>query len=325
MKAAWLLALRQHARPLSALLLLAVLLILFVAIHPRGATVPMFTAWANQGVALALVAVGQTIVVFSSGIDISVGAIMALANCAASELVQGGPLQTTFGVVAVLAIGTLCGVINGVIVVYGRIQPIVATLATGAAYGGVALLIRPTPGGEVQPDLSDALTGSLGGLMPTSLLLLAGLVLLLWEPVRRSQVGRTIFAIGSAEASAVMSGLAVDRAKIVAYALAGTFAAMGGLFLSFQTLSGDAAIGMPYTLNSVAAVVLGGTLLSGGAGSVIGSIAGAFMLRTIGSLMFFTGIPPLAQPLFEGLVLIAAVSLGALRLLRLHNQLEVFR
>ncbi|RZL88411.1 MAG: ABC transporter permease [Variovorax sp.] len=317
--------LRHHARTLLALGLLAALLIAFLGIHPRGASATVLTAWSNQGVALALVAIGQTLVVLTSGIDISIGAIMALSNCVASVLVQGDTTQVALGVLAVLLVGTLCGVVNGLIIVYVRIQPIVATLATGTIYTGIALLVRPTPGGEVDAGLSDAMTGTLGDLVPTSLVVVALVVLLVWEPLRRSLTGRTLFALGSAEQAAYMSGLSVDRAKIVAYATAGLFAAMGGLFLGFQTASGDAAIGLPYTLNSVAAVVLGGATLSGGVASVLGTIAGAFMLRAIGSLMFFTGVPPLAQPLFEGLVLICAVALGAARLLRIRNRLEIFR
>ena len=316
---------RHNARTLLALALLAGLLVAFLMIHPRGASPSVLTAWSNQGVALALVAIGQTIVVLTSGIDISIGAIMALSNCVASELVQGDPTQVALGVVAVLLVGTMCGMANGLIIVYARIQPIVATLATGTIYTGVALLVRPTPGGDVSGALSDAMTGTLGELIPTSLIALAVAVLLVWEPLRRSLTGRTLFALGSAEQAAYMSGLSVDRAKIVAYAAAGLFAAMAGLFLGFQTASGDAAVGLPYTLNSVAAVVLGGTALSGGVASVVGTIAGAFMLRTIGSLMFFTGVPPLAQPLFEGLVLICAVALGAFRLLRIRNRLEIFK
>lgn len=317
--------LRHHARTLLALGLLAALLAAFLSIHPRGVSPTVLTAWSNQGVALALVAIGQTLVVLTSGIDISIGAIMALSNCVASVVVQGSPMQVALGVVVVLLVGTTCGIVNGLIIVYARIQPIVATLATGTIYTGTALLVRPTPGGEVDPGLSDFMTGTLGDLVPTSLVALAVVVLVVWEPLRRSLTGRTLFALGSAEQAAYMSGLSIDRAKVVAYATAGLFAAMGGLFLGFQTASGDPAVGLPYTLNSVAAVVLGGAALSGGAASVLGTIAGAFMLRTIGSLMFFTGVPPLAQPLFEGLVLISAVALGATRLLRIRNRLEIFR
>jgi ribose transport system permease protein len=320
----FMIAARHNGRALAAWALLLALLFVFFSIHPRGASPGVITAWANQGVALAFVAVGQTIVVLTRGIDLSIGGIMALTNCAASALVNGSPAEVAFGVVTVVLLGAACGAVNGIIIVKARIQPIVATLATGAVFSGLALLIRPTPGGAIDETLSDLTTDSIG-MIPVSLVLLAGLVVLVWGPVRASLLGRSIFAAGSAETAAYMSGLPIDRAKIAAYALAGVFPAFGGLFLGFQTLSGDPAIGNSYTLNSVAAVVLGGTSLVGGAGSVAGTIAGALILRTIGSLMFFAGINPMAQPLFEGAVLLAAVALGALRLLKIRNRLEMFR
>ncbi len=198
------------------------------------------------------------------------------------------------------------------------------TLATGAIYTGIALLVRPVPGGEVSLGLGDAFTGALFGLVPTAVVVVV-LATLLWSPIRRHPLGRSIAAVGSAELAAENSGLSVARARIMAYGLGGFFAALAGLFIGFQTLSGDASIGLTYTLNSIAAVVIGGTLLSGGAGSAWGSVAGALVLRTIGSLVFFMGLEPLAQPLFEGLVLMAAVSFGAFRLLRIENRLEIFR
>lgn len=316
--------LRANGRTLVAWAVFAVLMAVFLGIHPRGASVGVLTTWSNQVAALALVAVGQTIIVLSRGIDLSIGPIMALTNCLASSLVNGTPAEIALGVALVLLAGIACGVLNGVVIVYGRLQAIIATLATGAIFTGIALLIRPVPGGEISFSLGDALTGALFGLVPTAAVIVI-LATLLWSPIRNHPLGRSIVAVGSAELAAENSGLSVARARIMAYGLGGFFAALAGLFIGFQTLSGDASIGLTYTLNSIAAVVIGGTLLSGGAGSVWGSVAGALVLRTIGSLVFFMGLEPLAQPLFEGLVLMAAVSFGALRLLRIENRLEIFR
>ena len=202
------------------------------------------------------------------------------------------------------------------IVVYGRIQPIIVTLATSAVFTGFAYLIRPIPGGSINSDLGYALTGNLFGFMPTSLVLLAGTLLLVWLPFKRSMLGRGTYAAGSSEGAAYMSGLDVDRAKLAAYALGGLLAALGGLFLGFQTLSGDAHVGDEYTLRSIAAVVIGGTALLGGSGGLLGSVIGAYVLRTINGVLFFAGVSPLAQPLFEGLVLLAAIGLGATHMLR---------
>jgi ribose transport system permease protein len=227
----------------------------------------------------------------------------------------------------VLAAGALCGLVNGLIIVYGRLQPIITTLATGIVYFGLALGLRPVPGGDVHAGLADALTGTLPGGIPSMLLVLLAVVLLVWVPYRRSVVGRAALAIGSAETASYMSGVAMARTRIVTYTLAGLLAAVGGLLLTFVTYSGEAssAIGGVYTLNSIAAVVVGGTSLAGGAGSAIGAIFGAFALRTIGDLLFVFDLEPLWQPLFQGVILLVAVSFGALRLLKLDNRLELFR
>jgi ribose transport system permease protein len=124
-----------------------------------------------------------------------------------------------------------------------------------------------------------------------------------------------------------MSGLAIQRARLAAFALGGFFAGCGGLFLAIQTSSGNADIPQAgeYTLNSIAAVVIGGTSLLGGSGGAIGSLFGALILRVISFCFRIFDVPPLLQPLFEGIVLLVAVSLGALRVLRVKNTLELFR
>ena len=319
--------LREHRATLIAVALFVVIFALYIAKHQVGWTVPVLTTAANKGVLLAIVAMAQTLVVLTGGIDLSVGMVFVLANCLASHLVNGTPLQAGVGVIAVLAAGAACGFVNGAIIVYGRLQPIITTLATGIIYFGFSLGLRPVPGGDVQADLAEALTGALPGGVPTMLVVLLAVVLLVWVPYSRSVVGRAALAIGSSEAATYMSGVAIGRARIVAYTLAGFLAAVGGLLLTFVTFSGEAsaAIGGVYTLNAIAAVVIGGTVLSGGAGSAIGSIFGAFTLRTIGDLLFVFDLEPLWQPLFQGVILLVAVSLGSLRLLRLDNRLDMFR
>lgn len=304
---------------------LAILLIGYFAVHPRGLTIDSLSIWSNQVVALAFVAMGQAIVVFSRGLDLSIGAIFALSNCLASVLVNGTPFEIALGILAVLGAGAACGLLNGVVVVFGRIQAIIATIATGAIFTGLALIVRPIPGGAVDEALSDFFTYDYFGLLPASLVLLAGAGALLWWPVKSGLIGRAIMAAGSQPQSAYMSGLPVHRARVAAFVLAGIFASLGGLFLGLQTLSGDANGGIPYTLNSIAAVVLGGTSLAGGSGSLIGVFAGAAIIRTLGGLLFFTGISPLAQPFIQGAILCIAVAIGSLRLLRVRNRLEVYR
>lgn len=323
----WYYRLRAHRATLSAAAIFILLFALYIGKHQVGWTTPVLTTAANKGVLLAIVAMAQTLVVLTGGIDLSVGMVFVLANCVASHLVIGTPLQTAMGVVAVLLTGTLCGLVNGVIIVFGRLQPIITTLATGIVYYGLALGLRPVPGGNVQADLADALTDALPGGIPAMLAVLLAVVVLIWIPYRRSTLGRSALAIGSSEAATYMSGVSIGRTKIVTYTLAGLLASVGGLLLTFVTFSGEAssAIGSVYTLNSIAAVVIGGTVLSGGAGSAIGSIFGAFALRTIGDLLFVFDLEPLWQPLFQGIVLLTAVSFGAVRLLGVRNRLDLYR
>jgi ribose transport system permease protein len=322
----WPYRLREHQGTLLALAGFLLMFTVYAANHPAGLTANVATTAANKGVLLAIVAMAQTLVVLTSGIDLSVGMVLVLANCLASHIVVGSALQTALGVAGVLLAGCACGAINGLIVIHGRLQPIVTTIATGAIFFGVALALRKVPGGDVNPGLADALTGQLFGTVPAALVLLLGLVLVVWVPYRRSAIGRASLAVGSSELAAYMSGVPVKRAKFMAYLLSGLLASVGGLFVTCITYSGEAsaANGSTYTLFSIAAVVLGGVSLFGGSGSAIGAIFGALMFRTIGDLMFVFDLDPLWQPLFQGVVLTAAISLGAVRLLRIRNRLEIY-
>jgi ribose transport system permease protein len=322
----WRFLIREQRGTLIAVALFVIMFTIYVTNHPAGFTLNVVTTASNKGVLLAFVAMAQTLVVVTAGIDLSLGMIFVLTNCLASSMVAGSPLETAFGVVVVLAAGLACGMINGLIVIYGRLQPIVTTIATGAIYFGIALLLRPVPGGEVNQDLADALTGKLFDRVPASLVVLLAVVLVIWIPFRRSLTGRAAYATGSSEAAAYMSGVPIRRARFVAYSLAGLLAGIGGLFLTFFTYSGEAsaANGNTYTLYSIAAVVLGGVSLFGGIGSAIGAIFGAFVFRTIGDLLFVFDLEPLWQPLFQGMVLLLAVCLGAFRLLQIRNRLDYF-
>lgn len=308
-----------------AFALLAAALLVYFSLHPRGLAVMTVTPWANRVAALAFTAVGQFCVILTGGLDLSLGAILSLSNVMASHMLSGSGLQIVVGMMAILAMGLLCGLVNAALIVYGRIEPIIATLATGAIYGGIALVLRPTPGGLVDESLSDIFTLQAFGTVPNALITVFLVVFLVMFPLSRSVIGRTIRAVGSNSAGAYISGLQTSRAIFIAYALSGFFAACAGIFLAAQTLAGDAGIGADYTINSIAAVVLGGASMLGGRGSVLGVIAGAAVLRTIGAVTIFTSMPALAQPLFEGIVLMIAVAVGGLQIVRISNKLEKIR
>lgn len=323
----WRYWLAEQRGTLVAVAIFIAMFIIYISNHQAGLTANVVNTAANKGTLLALVAMAQALVVITSGIDLSVGTIFVLTNCVASYVITGNPFETAAGVAIVLLVGLLCGAINGLVVIYGRLQPIVATIGSGAVFFGIALILRPLPGGTVNETLADAMTGRIFGVVPASLVMLAAIVALVWVPFSRSAVGRAAYAAGSSEAAAYMSGVPIRRGKFAAYALAGLLAGVGGLFLTFFTYSGQASTSSAntYTLFSIAAVVLGGVSLYGGKGSVVGAIFGAFAFRTIGDLMFVFDLDALWQPLFQGVILLAAVSFGAVGLLRVRNRLEWFR
>jgi ribose transport system permease protein len=322
----WRYWLAEQKGTLIAVALFLFMFAIYVSNHPAGFTTNVVQTASNKGTLLALIAMAQTLVVLTAGIDLSVGTIFVLTNCIASMVVIGNPFETTLGVIFVLFIGALCGAINGLIVIYGRLQPIVATIGTGAVYFGIALILRPLPGGSVNETLADSMTGKIYGIVPASFLMLFVIVLLIWLPFCRSVIGRAAYAAGSSETAAFMSGMPIRRGKFAAYVLSGLFAALAGLFLTFFTYSGRAssATASTYTLLSIAAVVLGGVSLFGGKGSAIGAIFGAFAFRTIGDLMFVFDVDALWQPLFQGVILLLAISISAIGLWRVRNRLEWF-
>jgi ribose transport system permease protein len=215
------------------------------------------------------------------------------------------------------------------------LQPIIVTLATASVWGGIALYLRPQPGGYFPPGFSDLLSGTAFqqqplalpfGLawaipVPKGLFLILALVAF-WLLFRRTRLATRIYAVGSSEGAAYMSGVDVARAKLVAYTMAGLAAGGAGLVASAQTATGNAWAGNVFTLNSIAAVVLGGASLAGGAGTWMGTLAGAYVIALIPSVLFFFGVSPFYQQLFQGSILLVAVAVGALGILRVRNRLE---
>lgn len=312
----------RNARLLLAYLILSALLIVYHEKSPRF-TEREARSIANQGMTLSIVGLGQTVVVLTGGIDLSVGPMVSLSNSTAASLgdKEHPNRGLALGIVAALLVGAAGGFINGMLVAYGRLQPIIVTLATGYIYSGIALRVRPNPGGFVPFSYVDFFTGLYRNTVPRALFLLAALAIV-WFIFRKLRLSTRIFAIGSSQGAAYMSGIDVARTKVAAYTLCGISASIAGLFFTAQTASGDANAGAVFTLNSIAAVVLGGAALSGGFGSFIGTIAGAYTLAIIPSVLYFYKVSPFYQSFYQGLILLASVSLGALGILRVRNRME---
>jgi ribose transport system permease protein len=290
----------------------------------------------NSGLTLAAASLGQTMVVLTGGIDLSIGPMVSLTNSITSVVTNKDAPRSSMIVAALaaLAAGALGGLINGVLVAYGRLQPIIVTLATGSIWTGIALYIRPSPGGFIPLDFSNLLSGTAfatpaplpfglawGMPIPKGAFVLLGLVIF-WLVFRRSRLATRIYAVGSSEGAAYLAGVNVQRAKLAAYTLAGLAAGCAGLINSAQTATGNALSGSIFTLNSIAAVVLGGAALAGGAGSYLGTLAGAYVIAVIPSVLQFYGVSSFYKNLVQGSILLFAVALGAIGLLRVRNRLD---
>lgn len=267
-----------------------------------------WTSVVNTAMPTVLVAVGQSIVVITRGIDLSLGGIIDVSNSLAAVHMHSGLGSMVAWSGIVLLFGMFCGAVNGVLVAYARLQPILVTLATLAILQGLAIKILPEPGGSIPNGFSNAIANPGGPWSILYVVAIAGL----WLVLRRTATGVQIFALGNDEYAARAHGIPVRRVKTLAYTLAGTLAAASGLFLAATTTAGDPAAGDVYVLTSIAAVVLGGVSFFGGRGSALGSIAGAFTLTILTNVLFFAGIDALYQSFFQGLFLFMAVLLGSL-------------
>jgi ribose transport system permease protein len=262
---------------------------------------------------LALAAVAQAVVVISGGIDLSIGSMMALTSVVSARLMMGASQE--FGVVVVLGVlllGLLLGAVNGGLVVLTRVPDIVVTLAMAFVWAGCALLVLPTPGGGSAQWLRDLVLGSIGNeWIPKAAVVLIVIVAVIWIPIRRSRLGLSLYAVGSNQLAAFRSGVSIGRTKIVAYMLGGLFSALAGISLTASTGIGTPVPG-PYTLLSVAAIVLGGVSLAGGRGGIVGPIVGVMVLSLIRTDMTFLRLNTNLATVAQGVILIGVVMFGTL-------------
>ncbi len=252
-------------------------------------------------------AFAQATVMLSAGVDLSIGAVISLITCLMATH------HSATAVLLSMAAGVAIGLWNGVFVVFLRIPAIVVTLANSFVVSGVALMVLPTPGGEVSNGILNF--GSSVAILPAALWSWI-IALLLWAYFKRSKAGVAFYAIGNNIDAARSSGVNVSAIRLVGWGIAGAFAALAGIALSVQTSTGDPTVGVPFTLSSIAGAVVGGVSFFGGKGTLRGALAGAIIVGAITNLLFFLGISQFVQYIVEGLVLVGALAIGQLNLRR---------
>ncbi len=316
--------LRRHGWVMALFVLLGFLLVLTRVIQPDYGAAG-FGSLARAALPFAFAAAAQTVVVIVGGVDLSIASMMALTSVTAARLMDGASEEFAILVVPlVLLIGLVLGAINGALVVITRVPDIVVTLAMLFVWEGAALLVLNAPGGAAAEWLKALLVGTVAipfiptmitDWIPKALVLLIVCLGVVWIPLQRSRLGLSVYAVGSDSLAAFRSGVDVNRTKIVAYAVAGLFASMGGLVLTMSTGIG-APIPGPYLLASVAAVVLGGVTLGGGVGGLVGPIIAVFILRLVRTDLTFLAIDPNVTTIVEGTIMVIVVMLGGLVMMR---------
>lgn len=290
--------------PLIAFL---VFLVVYLVINPSLLTRFQLQTAANLVVPLALAALGQLVVVIAGGIDISIGAILSLANVvfATATLTLPAPVAVLAG----LGAGLACGVFNGLLVAYLRLPAIAVTLASAFIIGSISSEIMDRPGGKVSEAFYLATSGEVLPFLPAAAFWLAVAAVLLWLVLQRTRFGRHVYGVGSSTASVQAAGIDSRAAILGAFALSGLIVSMGAIMLAGSTLTGDPRSGDPYLLSSIAAVALAGASFSGGRGSVLGTVFAACTLGLIGNLLFFAGVNSYWQYVISALIVISVVGL----------------
>jgi ribose transport system permease protein len=306
----------RNAWTLSLLALLVALLALTKVVQPQYGPIAV-QGLGTSVLPLALAAVAQAVVVISGGIDLSIGSMMALTSVVSAVLMKGQSEEFSVAVVlGVLLLGLILGAVNGGLVVITRVPDIVVTLAMSFVWAGCALLVRSSPGGGAAQWLKNLVVGPIGNeWVPRAAIALFVIVAVIWIPFVRSRLGLSVYAIGSNRLAAFRSGVPVGRTKFLAYVLTGLFSALAGLSLTASTGIGSPVPG-PYTLLSVAAVVLGGVSLAGGRGGVFGPMVAVVVLQMIRTDLTFLNVNTNLAVVAQGVILIGVVMFGSLVQLR---------
>ncbi|MCC7175688.1 MAG: ABC transporter permease [Bryobacterales bacterium] len=315
---------------LRALIVLFALAAVFAWMSPAFLTAGNLTILVKHVAINAILAVGMTFVILSGGIDLSVGSVAGLAGIIAGGLLHSGLVLRPAGVVVyfhswlvvVLALlaGALVGAANGLLVAQLRVAPFIATLGSLYAARGAALLIS---NGATFPNLAGRPELGNTGFLSLGAGAFLGLPVPIWLMLAfatagaflagRTPFGRRVYAVGGNERAAVLSGVRVKQVKFAVYVISGFCAAMVGLIIAAQLASAHPATGETFELNAIAAVVLGGTSLMGGRGSIGGTIIGAFVIGVLADGLILLGVSEFWQIVIKGLVIIAAVILDQMQ------------
>ncbi|SHJ80874.1 ribose ABC transporter permease [Tepidibacter formicigenes] len=281
-------------------------------LSPRFLTLPNMLNVFRQTSINAVIAAGMTFVILTGGIDLSVGSVLAFSGAICASLIASGT-NVVIAIILALIIGGIVGAISGVIISKGKIQPFIATLATMTILRGATLVFtdgKPISLGSNKGAIAFSKIGAgeiLGIPVPVYLMILV--FALCYYVLTQTRIGRYVYALGGNEEASRLSGLNTTRIKVYVYTISGILASVAGIIVTSRLFSAQPNAGSGYELDAIAAVVLGGTSLAGGQGSILGTIVGALIIGILNNALNLLSVPSYYQMIAKGVVILIAVLL----------------
>jgi ribose transport system permease protein len=307
-------ALLQNSSFPSAVMLI-LLIIVNAILQPNFFSYQVFKMNFMTFTPLVLVSLAQATVILVGAVDLSLGTGISLVTAVMASLMRDSPGSIILVILVGIGVALFLSLFNGFFIGYLGPPPLIMTFATSTVWFGLALLIMPTPGGYIPEAYYGLYTTSLGGFLPVPVLVLL-VALAFCLLLRRLRAFRHLYAVGGSEQAARASGINVTATKIFAFLVSGVFIALAALCVVGNTATGDARSGQGFTLNSVAAAVIGGISFSGGKGNYGGAVMGGIILGLLINIIYFANITSFYQEFMKGVIIIVALLIGAVPRLR---------
>ncbi|RJQ62042.1 ABC transporter permease subunit [Streptococcus pseudopneumoniae] len=308
----------KYMSELTTVIALIILMAVITIINSNFLTANNLLNLLLQVTSNALIAFGMTFVILTGGIDLSVGSILALSSALTAGLLGSG-MPVTLAILISLILGCILGMMNGLLISYGKLAPFIVTLATMTIFRGATLVY--TNGNPITKGLSDTFLfqflgqGYIVGI-PFPVIIMFIVFIVLYVLLHKTAFGKSVYAIGGNEKAAYISGVKLNKVKIIIYSISGMMASISGLIITSRLSSAQPTAGASYEMDAIAAVVLGGTSLSGGKGRILGTLIGALIIGVLNNGLNIIGVSAFWQQVVKGVVILIAVLIDRFKVIK---------
>lgn len=306
----------KYMSELTTLIALIGLMMVITFINPNFLTANNLLNLLLQVTANGFIAFGMTFVILTGGIDLSVGSILALSSALTAGLIAAG-IPVPFAILLAVCMGGIFGMLNGLLVAYGKLAPFIVTLASMTIFRGATLVF--TNGNPLTQGLGDSFLFQFLGQgyvvgIPFPVILMFLVFIILYVVLHKTAFGKSVYALGGNEKAAYISGVKLSKVKIIIYTISGIMASVSGLIITSRLSSAQPTAGTSYEMDAIAAVVLGGTSLSGGKGRILGTLIGALIIGVLNNGLNIIGVSAFWQQVVKGVVILIAVLLDRFKM-----------